>query len=78
MGEETNRTESSEKQQAYIGKIIEVNTIEGADFIESVTVVCGKGGRWMGTVQKGQFRMDDNIAPGVHDIGITGFSELQA
>lgn len=38
---------------AYIGKIVEVNSIEGADFIDSYTVVCGDGGKWMGTSQKG-------------------------
>jgi hypothetical protein len=27
----------------YIGKIVALNTIEGADFIVSSTVVCGKG-----------------------------------
>jgi len=38
---------------AYIGKIVEVNPIVGADFIDSYTVVCGEGGKWMGTSQKG-------------------------
>lgn len=40
---------------AYIGKIVDIQPIKGADFIESAMVVCGEGGKWMGTVKKGQF-----------------------
>jgi len=36
-----------------------LSSIEGADFIESATVVCGKGGKWQGVVKKGQFEVDD-------------------
>lgn len=43
----------------YIGKITQILPIEKADRIESVEVVCGKGGRWRGTVQKGQFKEGD-------------------
>jgi tRNA-binding EMAP/Myf-like protein len=32
----------------YVGKIIHVEKIPDADFIISVTVVCGKGGKWKG------------------------------
>ena len=46
---------------AYVGKIITINPIEGADFIVSATVVCGKGGKWMGTVKKDQFKVDDLV-----------------
>lgn len=42
---------------AYIGKIISINPIIGADKIESVEVVCGEGGRWKGTTQKGLFQI---------------------
>ena len=40
---------------AYIGRIFEVETIPGADFIEAVTVVCGEGGKWRGVVKKDDF-----------------------
>lgn len=38
---------------AYVGKIIEVEIIEGADFVDAYTVVCGPGGKWHGVSQKG-------------------------
>jgi RNA ligase (TIGR02306 family) len=38
---------------AYVGKVISLDSIEGADRIESATVVCGEGGKWCGIVQKG-------------------------
>lgn len=43
----------------YVGKIIAICPIEGADFIESATVVCGEGGKWKGIVKKGQFQLND-------------------
>ncbi len=46
---------------AYIGKIVEIYPIDGADFVESAVVVCGTGGKWMGTVQKGKHMPDDNV-----------------
>ena len=39
----------------YIGKVVEVIPIEGADRIESLKVVCGSGGLWRGSAQKEQF-----------------------
>jgi len=42
----------------YVGKIISLEPIEGADFIVSATVVCGKGGKWKGIVKKDQFEID--------------------
>ena len=42
----------------YVGKIIKLESIEGADFIESATVICGKGGKWRGIVKKGTFEVD--------------------
>ncbi len=36
----------------YVGKIIALDPIPGADFIVSATVVCGHGGKWRGVVQK--------------------------
>lgn len=47
------------ENQAYIGKIILIESIPEADFIESVIVVCGKGGKWRGTVLKDQFKCGD-------------------
>ena len=39
----------------YVGKIIDIQPIEGADFIVSATVICGKGGKWKGIVRKDSF-----------------------
>ena len=47
------------KNLVYIGKIIEVKPIPDADRIESATAICGPGGKWMGVVQKGQFKLGD-------------------
>lgn len=41
-------------QLAYIGKVIAIEEIEGADFIACATVVCGKGGKWKGVVRKSE------------------------
>ncbi len=41
----------------YVGKIIALEPIEGADFIVSATVVCGEGGKWKGIVKKDQFEI---------------------
>lgn len=43
----------------YIGKIIELDPIEGADLILSATVVCGMGGKWKGVVRKEEFSVGD-------------------
>jgi RNA ligase (TIGR02306 family) len=37
---------------AAVGKIIEIRPIEGADFIQAATVVCGAAGKWSGVVGK--------------------------
>lgn len=39
----------------YVGRIIALEAIEGADFIVSATVVCGEGGKWRGIVRKEDF-----------------------
>ena len=44
---------------AYIGKIVDINSIDGADFIVSATVVCGEGGKWIGSVKKDGFKVGD-------------------
>jgi RNA ligase (TIGR02306 family) len=51
----------SERKVAYIGKIIDIQPIKGADFIVSATVVCGEGGKWIGTVRKNEFKVDDMV-----------------
>lgn len=43
--------------QVYIGKVIGKQSIEHADKIESLSVVAGKGGKWLGIAQKGQFNI---------------------
>jgi len=40
---------------AYVGRIENVRSIEGADRIVAAEVVCGEGGRWQGVVAKGDF-----------------------
>lgn len=44
---------------AYIGQVIAIYPIAGADRIESLEVACGKGGHWRGTAQKAQFAVGD-------------------
>lgn len=41
----------------YVGKIIDLQPIEGADFIVSATVVCGEGGKWRGVAKKSDFQV---------------------
>lgn len=43
----------------YVGKIIDMQPIPGADFIVSATVVCGEGGKWKGIVRKSDFSEGD-------------------
>lgn len=40
------------EHMAYVGKIIEVRAIEGADRIQSAVVICGEGGKWNVVVPK--------------------------
>jgi RNA ligase (TIGR02306 family) len=47
---------------AYIGKVLDIIKIPGAEKIESLDVVCGEGGRWRGCAQKGQFKVNDPCA----------------
>lgn len=44
---------------AYIGKVMGIDQIEGADRIEAISVFCGKGGSWSAVAQKGQFAEGD-------------------
>ena len=43
----------------YVGKIVSLSPIDGADFILLATVVCGSGGKWRGVVKKESFKLDD-------------------
>lgn len=43
----------------YIGKIVCIDDIPGADFIGYATVVCGAGGKWRGIVRKADFSSGD-------------------
>ena len=52
------------RKVAYIGKIVDIQPIKGADFIESATVVCGEGGKWMGTIPKKKGLSMSNFAIG--------------
>lgn len=49
------------RNYAYVGRIIDIQPIKGADFIVSATVVCDKGSKWMGTVRKGDFKVNDFV-----------------
>jgi RNA ligase (TIGR02306 family) len=48
-----------EMNLAYIGQVTQIYPIPDADFIESLEVVCGPGGRWRGTAKKGDFAPGD-------------------
>jgi RNA ligase (TIGR02306 family) len=39
----------------FVGKVIGLDKIEGADLICCATVVCGPGGKWRGVVRKAEF-----------------------
>ena len=55
------------QELVYIGKVIEITPIEGADRIESVTVVAGKGGKWRGTAIKEYFKIGTPCEVYLHD-----------
>ncbi len=42
----------------YVGKIVDLQSIPGADFIVSATVICGEGGKWRGIVRKADFDIE--------------------
>lgn len=59
----------------YVGKIINLEPIPGADFIISATVVCGEGGKWKGVCKKSDFKIgskcivflpDSQLDPEIH------------
>lgn len=61
----------------YVGKIAEINPIPDADRIESAIVICGKGGKWQGTVQKGQFVAGDLCQVYLQDSLLPELSEFE-
>lgn len=46
----------------YVGKVIALDKIEGADLICCATVVCGQGGKWRGVVRKEDYAIGDCAA----------------
>ncbi len=44
----------------YIGRVVLIDAIPGADKIERLEVVLGKGGRWSGCALKGQFVLGES------------------
>ena len=44
---------------AYLGQVTTIYPIPEADLIESLEVVCGKGGRWRGTAKKAEFAVGE-------------------
>lgn len=60
----------------FVGKIIDLQPIEGADFIVSATVVCGEGGKWKGVCKKVDFEvgtkcivyLPDSLIPPTEDM----------
>lgn len=41
----------------YIGKVVEISSIEDADYLELATVICGPGGKWKGVIKKTHFEV---------------------
>lgn len=41
----------------YVGKVLEIHDIPGADYICCASVICGKGGKWKGIVRKADFNV---------------------
>lgn len=52
-----NYSSTESEKLVYVGKIIELSPILGADFIVSATVVCGSGGKWNGVCKKSEFEV---------------------
>lgn len=46
---------------AYVGKILNLSNIPGADRIERCEVVAGKGGKWSGVTRKGDVAEGDKV-----------------
>ncbi len=61
----------------YVGKIIALDKIEGADFIVSATVVCGPGGKWRGVVRLSDYSIGDLCAVYLPDSIIPESDEMK-
>lgn len=62
---------------AYIGKITKIEPIKGADFIVSAEVVCGEGGKWLGTVPKDQFECGELVQVFLQDAIVPETEEFE-
>lgn len=67
----------SDERLVYVGKIIELQDIPGADFIVSATVVCGAGGKWRGIVRKSDFTIGDHCIVFLPDAQIPERDDMQ-
>lgn len=61
----------------FIGKIVSIDTIEGADLIVSATVVCGEGGKWKGIVRKADFELNSSCIVFLPDALIPEREDMQ-
>jgi len=61
----------------YVGKIIDLQPISGADFIVSATVVCGAGGKWRGIVKLVDFQIGDHCIVYLPDAQIPENDEMK-
>ena len=62
---------------AYVGKIVSLEEIPGADLILSATVVCGKGGKWKGVVCKNDFEIGSECVVFLPDAIIPESDEMR-
>ena len=61
----------------YIGKIIDMQPITGADYIVSATVVCGPGGKWRGIIRKADFEVGNHCVVYLPDAQIPENDKMQ-
>lgn len=52
---------------AYVGKVVTIEPIPGADRIVRADVVCGKGGKWSGVIGKDAHQVGDVVAVYLQD-----------
>jgi RNA ligase (TIGR02306 family) len=60
----------------FIGKIIDISPIQDADKIVSVTVVCGKGGKWQVVMGKDDAKTGGKVIVFVHDAIVPQLPQL--
>lgn len=65
------------KNLVYAGKVVEITPILNADLIESVTVICGPGGKWRGIARKSQFNVGDRCVVYLQDALIPPRDDMQ-